>query len=105
MTNSSFRERIERLERIPGAPRISSGSSADVQLQPPDELGQLKTIPAIEALARRGTPLRVAKVAIEAFVEHRARPQSVHVPHLGDRHEFEAEMAETGLKVRFLVPA
>jgi hypothetical protein len=54
MTNLSLKDRIERLGRVPGAPRVTSGSSATVELQPPDNLRDLQTIPAIESLVRRG---------------------------------------------------
>jgi len=65
MTNLSFKERLEQLERVPGAPQVTSGSSADVQLLPPENLPDLRTIPAIQALARRGVQLSLAKVPLK----------------------------------------
>ena len=101
MTKLSFAERAERLERVPGAPRATSGSSGDVRLQPPQNLPNLKTISAVRAPARRGVELPLAKAAIEALVGP-GLPVSVHVPHLGEREEFESKMAASGLRVRFL---
>jgi hypothetical protein len=102
MTNLSLKDRIERLGRVPGAPRVTSGSSATVELQPPDNLRDLQTIPAIESLVRRGVRVPLAKAVIEDLVLQPPQPASVYVPTVEGHKEFAAEMAANGLKVRFL---
>ncbi len=82
MTNLSFKERLERLERVQGASLVPSGSSADVGLLPPKNLRDLQTIPAIKALVRRGVQLSLAKLSIETLVRE---PVSVHLPRQRDR--------------------
>ena len=104
MTNLSFKERIERLERVQGAVRVTSGSSANVELQPPEKLSDLRTISAIETLVRRGVQIPLAKVSIEALVRDPSHPVSVHLPRLEGEKEFANEMAANGVHVVFLVP-
>jgi hypothetical protein len=104
MTNSSSKEVIERLGRVQGAPRVTSGSSADVQLQPPENLTELHTIAAIETLARRGVQIPLAKVSIETLVRDPSHPVNVHVPRLEGQKEFASEMAANGVHVVFLTP-
>ena len=105
MTNLSFKERAERLERVRSAPLVTSGSSADVQLLPPENLRNLRTIRAIEALARRGVQVPLAKVSIETLVHDPSHPVSVHLPRLEGEKEFANEMAANGVNVVFLSPA
>jgi hypothetical protein len=61
-----LKERFERLERTPGEPPITSGSSAAVLLLPPEHLPELKTISAIKSLHRRGVRLPLANIASAA---------------------------------------
>ena len=114
MTNSPSTAGLERLERIPGAPRVLSGSSEDVQLLAPQQLSDLRTIPAITSLTRRGVRIPVAKVLIEDLIaraceglkSHKpALPVDVHVPSVEGRKEFADEMAEHGVRVVFLSAA
>jgi hypothetical protein len=104
MTNLSFKERIERLERVRGAPQVTSGSSADVQLLPPENLRNVRTISVVEALARRGVQIPLAKVSIEALIRDPSHPVSVHLPRLEGAKEFAAEMGANGVHVVFLEP-
>jgi hypothetical protein len=104
MTNLSFKERLERLERVQGAPRVTSGSSADVQLQPPQDLRDLRTISAIETLVRRGVRVPLAKAVIEDLVHQPSQPVSVHIPKVEGQKEFASEMAANGVHVVFLAP-
>jgi hypothetical protein len=101
MTNSGFKEAFGRLERIPGAPRVTSGSSAVVVLEPPKNLGDLQTISAIESLARRGVHVPLAKAVIEDLVRQPSHPASVYVPHVESQPVFSAEMAANGVHVVF----
>ena len=59
------------MERVPGAPRVLSGSPADLQLHWAGENRDIRTIPAIIALSRRGVVLLRAKRAIEALLVDR----------------------------------
>jgi hypothetical protein len=102
VTSSSLKERFERLERTPGEPPITSGSSAAVLLLPPEHLPELKTISAIKSLHRRGVRLPLAKAVIEDLARRPAQDGSVHVPHIEDRAAFENEMAASGVAVVFL---
>lgn len=104
MTNSSLKERLGRLERTPGVPRILSGSAVTVDLLPPERLPDLKTIPAVQSLARRGVRLALAKAVIEDLVRQPPQPASVHVPHVEDRDTFAREMAASGVRVAFCEP-
>jgi len=104
MTNLSFKERIERLERVRGAPQVTSGSSADVQLLPPENLRDLRTISAVETLVRRGVQIPLAKVSIEALIRDPSHPVSIHVPRLEEQKDFADEMGANGLRVVFLEP-
>ena len=101
MTNLSLKDRIERLGRVPGAPRVTSGSSATVELQPPDNLRDLQTIPAIESLVRRGG-LSPRQGCNRGLVRQPPQPASVYVPTVEGHKEFAAEMAANGLQVRFV---
>jgi hypothetical protein len=83
---------------------VTSGSSADVQLQPPQNLRDLRTISAIEALVRRGVRVPLAKAVIEDLVNQPSQPVSVHVPKVEGRQEFASEMAANGVRVVFLAP-
>jgi hypothetical protein len=106
MTNLSFKERAERLERVRSVPPVTSGSSADVQLLPPGNLRDLRTISAIQSLARRGVQVALAKASIEALVgdsSHPANPVNVHLPRLEGAKVFTDEMAANGVHVVFLV--
>ena len=105
MTSSSLKERFERLERTPGEPPITSGSSAAVVLQAPEHLPDLKTISAIKSLSRRGVRLPLAKAVIEDLARLPPQPASVHVPHVEDRDTFAREMAASGVRVVFCEPA
>jgi hypothetical protein len=104
MTELSFKERLERLERVQGASRVTSGSSADVQLQPPQNLRDLRTISAVETLVRRGVRVPLAKAVVEDLVHQPSQPVSVHVPKMEGRQEFASEMAANGVHVIFLAP-
>ena len=104
MTNLSSMAVIERLGRVQGAPQVTSGSSANVELQPPEKLSDLRTISAIETLVRRGVQIPLAKVSIEALVRDPSHPVSVHLPRLEGTKEFATEMAANGVHVVFLVP-
>jgi putative transcriptional regulator len=59
------------MEKVPGAPRVLSGSPADLQLHRVGENRDISTIPAIIALSRRGVVLLRAKRAIEALLVDR----------------------------------
>src|SRR5258708_24410626 len=95
MTNSSFRARLERVDRVQGASLVASGSSADVRLLPPKNLHDLQTIPAIKALVRRGVQLSHAKLSIETLVRE---PVSVRIPRLEGRGTFCQETAANGVR-------
>lgn len=98
----SFKERAERLERAQGAPLVLSSSSADVRLLPPVRLSDLRTISAIQSLARRGVDLALAKASIEALVgstERPANPVGVYIPRFDGQKEFAAEMSANGVPV------
>jgi hypothetical protein len=71
-------------------------------LQPPDNLRDLQTIPAIESLVRRGVRVPLAKAVIEDLVRQPPQPASVYIPTVEGHKEFAAEMAANGLQVRFL---
>jgi len=105
MTNLSSKEAFERLERIQGANLVASGSSANVELQPPEKLSDLRTISAIETLVRRGVQITLAKVSIETLIRDPSHPVSVHLPRLEGEREFANEMAANGVNVVFLSPS
>jgi len=74
MTNLSFKERLERLERVQGASLVPSGSSADVGLLPPKNLRDLQTIPAARCQSARKL-LRDGKDPIEVRKAERSANQ------------------------------
>src|ERR1700730_1566882 len=104
MTNLSSKEGFERLERIQGVSPVTSGSSADVQLLPPQNLSDVRTISAIEVLTRRGVQIPLAKVLIETLLRQPSHPVDVHVPKLEGSTELAGEMAANGVNVVFLGP-
>ena len=90
-----LRERLARLGPIRDVPRVASGSPADFVLSPVDGLQQVKTIPAITALAYRGMALATAKRAIEEMVVEGT--VSVHVPTVENFATFIADLYQHGV--------
>ena len=105
MTNLSLKDRIERLGRVPGAPRVTSGSSATIELQPPDNLRDLQTIPAIESLVRRGVRVPLAKAVIEDwYVSRRSLRASTYPLSRGTRN-LPLRWPPMGCRCDFLIPS
>jgi len=102
-TNSWLPEGFERLERIPGRPRVESGSPVGLLIEMARPLRETKTIFAIGALAHRGMNLLRAKRAVEAMVyEGKAY---VYVPKVESLDALIEELAGTGVKATALADA
>lgn len=104
MTSASLQERLARLERTRGVPPIRSGSGVTVDLIPPERLPDLKTLDAVQSLARRGVRLALAKAVVEDLARQPPQPVSVHVPHVENQTLFAREMAASGVRVAFREP-
>jgi hypothetical protein len=91
---SLLRERLGQPERAPGGFLVSSGSPARYELHAEKPI--VKSISAIQALAKRHVPLIVAKRQIEELmVRHTV---SIDVPMLEDAAAFESELRELGIR-------
>ena len=88
-------ERLARLGQTQGIGRVSSGSPVDLVLRVADGLAKVKTITAIEALARRHMPLLKSKRAIEAVVE--TGEALVHVPMVEDARTLAGDLRRAGI--------
>jgi DNA-binding transcriptional regulator YiaG len=64
-----LKERFARLGPIRGIDRVPSGSPAVLSLCPVADLARVKTITAIQSLAKRGMKMIAAKRAVERMVE------------------------------------
>ena len=95
MKHSWLPEGFDRMERVPGAPRVLSGSPADLQLLWAGENRDIRTIPAIIALSRRGVVLLRAKRAIEALLED--RKVFVTVPRVESFEILSEELGKAGV--------
>lgn len=102
MTNSSLKERFERLERVPAAAPVASGLPARYLLQPASE--RPDTIEAARSLVRRHMTVRQAHRTVTALVE-RGRAIA-ELPMVEDRAVLEAELAACGVTaVPYQAPA
>jgi DNA-binding transcriptional regulator YiaG len=99
-TNSWLPEGFERLERIPGRPRVQSGSPVGLLLTWAGDIRDIKTIPAIRALAHRCMNLLRAKRAIEAILTD--RKVFVLVPKVESLAALTNELAEAGVRAAAL---
>ncbi len=99
-TSSSGPEGFERLARIPGRPRVASGSPAGLLLTWAGDIRDIKTIPAIRALAHRCMNLLRAKRAIEAMLTE--RKVFVLVPKVASLDTLIQELAEAGVRAMAL---
>ncbi len=94
MTNSLLPAAFERLERTPGESRVEFGSPVPLLIETAGS--DVKSIPAIQALAKRWTPLLRAKRAIEAMLDDgRAY---VFVPQVEALAALTAELASAGVR-------
>ncbi len=102
-TSSWLPEGFERLERIPGRPRIESGSPVGLLIEMARPLRETKTIFAIGALAHRGMNLLRAKRSVEAMMyEGKAY---VYVPKVESIEALIQELADAGVKATALPAA
>jgi len=99
-TNSWLPEGFERLERIPGRPRVESGSPVGLLIEMTRPLRETKTIFAIGALAHRGMNLLRAKRAVEAMMYD--GKAFVHVPKVESLDALTQELADAGVKATAL---
>ena len=99
-TNSWLPEGFERLGHSQIAPRIPSGSPVGLLLTWAGKISDIKTIPAILALFRRGMVLLRAKRAIEAMVAE--RKTFVLVPKVESLASLTHELAEAGVRATAL---
>ena len=98
-----LKARLARLGPIRDIDRVSSGSPETLILRPADGLAKVKTIAAIEALARRGMTLLRAKRAVEAMVENgEAVAQASTVE---SRTALARELKAAGIEVRRVASA
>lgn len=95
-TNSLWPAGFERLERIPGRPRVESGSPVGLLLVWAGERRNILTINAIRALAHRGMVLLRAKRAIETMVTERR--VFVMVPKVESLAALRQELAAAGVR-------
>ena len=91
-----LKERLERLAPIRDISRVSSGSPADLVIRPADGLAKVRTISAIEALARRGMTMLKAKRAVEAMVE--TGEATVSLPMVESIRALVADLRQAGVK-------
>jgi len=91
----SLRALLERAGPIRDIDLVSSGSPVDLVLRLGPDLSKVKTISAIEALARRGVKLLRAKRTIEAVVEQ--GEAVLHVPIVEDVRKFGRELRAAGI--------
>lgn len=102
MTNSSLKERFERLERVPGAAPVASGSPARYLLQPAAD--RPNTIEAAAAMVRRHMAVRAAHKAVTALLE--TGRAIAELPMVEDRAALEADLAACGITaVPYQAPA
>ena len=99
-TNSWSPEGFERLGRTQIAPRVPSGLPVGLLLTWAGKIGDIKTIPAIIALFRRGMVLLRAKRAIEAMLAD--RKVYVFVPKVESLATLTRELAEAGVCAKAL---
>jgi hypothetical protein len=90
----SLRERLQRLGPISDIVHVS-GSPVDIVLSVGPDLAQVKSITAIEAIARRGVGLSVAKRAIETVVER--GETTLHVPSVESMDTFRRDLLAAGI--------
>ena len=102
-TNSWLPAGFERLGRIPGRPRVQCGSPVALSLTWAGDIRDIKTIPAIRALAHRCMNLLRAKRAIEALVAE--RKVFIHVPKVESLAALTQELAEAGVRAMALPDA
>jgi DNA-binding transcriptional regulator YiaG len=95
-TNSWLPEGFERLARIPGRPRVEFGSPAGLMITSAGDIRDIKTIPAIRALAYRCMNLLGAKRAVEAMVADRRA--FVLVPKVESLDALTQELAGAGVR-------
>lgn len=94
----ALKGRFERLGPIQDIDRVSSGLPETLVLRPASSLAKVKTISAIEALAKRGLTLLKAKRTIEAVVEQ--GESVVHVPMVENAKRFAADLLASGVRAR-----
>lgn len=102
-TNSWLPPGFERLGRIPGRPRVQSGSPVALLLTWAGDIRDIKTIFAIRALAHRCMNLLRAKRAIEALVAE--RKVFVQVPKVESLAALTQELADAGVRATALPDA
>ena len=98
--NSSLRERFAQLGRVEAVPRVESGSPVALLMEWCGDIRDIKTIPAIEALAHRWMPLLRAKRAVETLVGD--RKAFVYVPKVESLEALMQELANAGVKATAL---
>ena len=99
--DSKLKELFGRLGPIRVIDRVSSGSPENIILKWKTDLRQVRTIPAILTLARRGMTMLRAKRAIEAMCDDGVA--IVHVPTVEDLTVLTAELAEAGVAAKRIV--
>jgi DNA-binding transcriptional regulator YiaG len=93
----SLKARLERAGPIRDIDRVRSGSPVDLVLRLGPDLSKVKTITAIESLAKRGITLLRAKRTIEAVVEN--GEAVVHLPTVEHVTKLARELRSAGFIV------
>ncbi len=96
MTNSWLPAAFERLEQTPAEPRVLSGSPAELMIEWAGDLRDIRTISAIQALAKRGLPLLRAKRAVEAMLANKRA--FIVVPMVDSLDDLSAELLQAGVR-------
>ena len=97
MTNSSLKERLERLGPVRAVSRVRSGSPVVMSLRPAAN-HEFKAVTATEALARCGLSLLRAKRAFEEMISNGRAV--LEVPKVENRSALAAELANCGVVAR-----
>ena len=102
MMSSSLKERFARLGPSKAADQNQSGSPAILALRPDLNLSEVKTIPAIQSLYKRGMSMLRAKRAIETLVEEGRAV--ILVPNIENLSVLAGELKEYGVSTAVVGP-
>jgi len=92
---SELKARFERLGPIRDVDRVHSGSAVDLIIRPAKDLASIRTIDAVNALARRGMSLLQAKRAVERMIE--SGEASIHLSTVEGERELARELGAAGV--------